>query len=33
MLDPQFEGALAHRAEPANTYISLREITTRGMID
>ena len=33
MLDPQFEGALAHRAEPTNTYISLREITTRGMID
>ena len=33
MLDLQFESALAHRAEPTNTYVSLREITTRGMID
>ena len=33
MLDMQFESALAHRAEPTNTYVSLREITTRGMID
>jgi sarcosine oxidase subunit gamma len=33
MLDPVFESALAHRAGPTNTYISLREITTRGMID
>ena len=33
MLEPIFESALAHRAEPTNTYVSLREITTRGMID
>jgi sarcosine oxidase subunit gamma len=33
MLEPFFESALAQRAEPTNTYISLREITTRGMID
>ena len=33
MLEPQFESALAHRAEPSNTYVSLREINTRGMID
>ena len=33
MLDLQFESALAHRAEAPNTYVSLREITTRGMID
>ena len=33
MLEPQFESALAHRAEPTNTYVSLREIITRGMID
>ncbi|MDE2385874.1 MAG: sarcosine oxidase subunit gamma [Alphaproteobacteria bacterium] len=33
MLEPQFEPALAGRAEPANTYITLREISTRGMID
>lgn len=33
MLEPVFESALAHRAEPTNTYVSLREISTRGMID
>ncbi len=33
MFEPRFESALANRAEPKNTYISLREITTRGMID
>jgi sarcosine oxidase subunit gamma len=33
MLEPQFESALAHRAEPADTYINIREIATRGMID
>lgn len=33
MLEPQFESALANRAEPTNTYVGLREITTRGMID
>ena len=33
MLEPAFESALAHRAEPDNTYVSLREIVTRGMID
>ena len=33
MLEPQFESALAQRAEPTNTYVDLREITTRGMID
>jgi len=33
MLEPQFETALAHRNEPNNTYVSLREIPTRGMID
>ena len=33
MLEPQFESALAHRSEPSNTYVSLREIVTRGMID
>ena len=33
MLEPQFESALAHRAAPANTYVDLREISTRGMID
>ncbi len=33
MFEPAFESALVHRAEPDNTYVSLREITTRGMID
>jgi len=33
MFEPQFESALAHRTEPTNTYVGLREITTRGMID
>ena len=33
MLEPQFGPALAHRAAPANTYVDLREISTRGMID
>jgi sarcosine oxidase subunit gamma len=33
MLEPHFESALAGRADPSNTYIALREITTRGMID
>ena len=33
MLEPFFEPALSNRAEPANTYVALREITTRGMID
>ena len=33
MLEPAFESALAHRTEPDKTYVSLREITTRGMID
>ena len=33
MLDMQFESALAHRAELPDTYVSLREISTRGMID
>ena len=33
MLETDFESALAHRAEPSNTYVSLREITTRGMIE
>ena len=33
MLEPQFESALANRTEPTDTYIGLREISTRGMID
>ena len=33
MLDLQYESPLAHCAEPSNIYVSLREITTRGMID
>ena len=33
MLEPVFESALAHREEPTNTYVSLQEISTRGMID
>ena len=33
MLEPQFESALAHRAAPVNTYVDLREISSRGMID
>ncbi len=33
MLEPAFESALAHRDEPDNTYVSLRDITSRGMID
>ena len=33
MLEPVFESALARREEPTNTYVSIREIATRGMID
>ena len=33
MLEPQFESALAHRAAPDSTSISLHEISSRGMID
>ena len=33
MLEPHFESALVHRGTSTNTYIDLREITTRGMID
>ena len=33
MLEPQFGSALVHRDEPTTTYVSMREITTRGMID
>jgi sarcosine oxidase, subunit gamma len=33
MLEPQFESALAHRSAPDNTYVSIREIAERGMID
>ena len=33
MLEPQHESALAHVGEPSGTYISIREIPTRGMID
>ena len=33
MVDPQFESALANRATPENSYVALREITSRGMID
>jgi sarcosine oxidase subunit gamma len=33
MLEPQHESALAHVGEASGTYISIREIPTRGMID
>ncbi len=33
MLEARFESALALRGEPTTTYVSMREITTRGMID
>ncbi len=33
MLEPIFEPALAQRAAPKNTFVSLREVSTRGMID
>ena len=33
MLEPQLESALAHRAAPDSTSISLHEISSRGMID
>lgn len=33
MLDAQHESALAHLSAPTETYISIREIPTRGMID
>lgn len=33
MLDAQHESALAHAPEPTDTYVSIREIPTRGMID
>ncbi|MBG1232216.1 sarcosine oxidase subunit gamma [Aestuariivirga litoralis] len=33
VLEAVFESALAHRAEPTNTYVSLHEISMRGMID
>jgi sarcosine oxidase, subunit gamma len=33
MVDAHFESALAHRAEPNTTSISMHEISSRGMID
>jgi sarcosine oxidase, subunit gamma len=33
MLEPKFESALTHRSSPDNTYVSIREIAERGMID
>ncbi len=33
MLDPQFESALEQRSAPQGTYVSIREISSRGMID
>jgi len=33
MLEAKFESALAHRSAPENTYIDMREISERGMID
>ena len=33
MLEAQHESALAHLVDPTDTYISIREIPTRGMID
>ena len=33
MVEPEFESALGQHAEPTTTYVGLREITTRGMID
>ena len=33
MLEAKFESALAHRSAPENTYIDIREISERGMID
>ena len=33
MLEAKFETALAHRVSPDTTYVDVREITERGMID
>jgi sarcosine oxidase, subunit gamma len=33
MLEANFDSALSHRDEPANTSINMREIALRGMID
>lgn len=33
MLEARFESALAQRSAPENTYIDMREISERGMID
>jgi len=33
MLEAQFESALTHRSAPENTYVDMREISERGMID
>jgi sarcosine oxidase, subunit gamma len=33
MLEARFESALAHRTGETDTYVSMREITERGMID
>lgn len=33
MLEAKFESALAHRGAPENTYVDMREISERGMID
>jgi len=33
MLEARFESALAHREATPNTYVSIREISERGMID
>jgi sarcosine oxidase subunit gamma len=33
MLEAKFESALAHRSAPENTYVDMREISERGMID
>lgn len=33
MLEAQFESALAHCSAPENTYVDMREISERGMID
>ena len=33
MYEPLHESAIGHRTEPTDTYISIREIPARGMID
>ncbi len=33
MLEARFESALSHRTSETNTYVALREISERGMID